>query len=203
MFKKSGETKGEYLLKTGWCVWITGLPGSGKSTVAHLLAEKLKSMNIHAYVLSSDALRKVITPNPKYTEEERDIVYGALVYIAKILTDNGVNVIIDATGNRRRYRDQARREIQKFMEAYLRCPLEVCIEREAKRGMDAYGAPKEIYAKALKGESKTVPGLGAPYEEPENPDVTVDSDKLSPEECVERILRFILEHFIGQQRFNP
>ncbi|MEM1550927.1 MAG: adenylyl-sulfate kinase, partial [Candidatus Bathyarchaeia archaeon] len=71
-------------MKTGWCVWITGLPGSGKSTVAHLLAEKLKSMNIHACVLSSDALRRVITPNPKYTEEERDMVYGVLVYIAKI-----------------------------------------------------------------------------------------------------------------------
>ncbi|MEM2648831.1 MAG: adenylyl-sulfate kinase, partial [Candidatus Bathyarchaeia archaeon] len=111
------------------------MPGSGKSTVAHLLADKLKAMGIHAYILSSDALRKVMTPNPKYTEEERDIVYGTLVYIAKILTENGVNVIIDATGNRRKYRDNARSQIPLFMEAYLRCPLEVCIEREAKRGL--------------------------------------------------------------------
>ncbi|MEM3479829.1 MAG: adenylyl-sulfate kinase, partial [Candidatus Bathyarchaeia archaeon] len=144
----------------------------------------------------SDALRRVITPNPKYTEEERDIVYGALVYIAKILTENGVNVIIDATGNRRRYRDNARRQIPSFMEAYLRCPLEVCIERESKRKADAYGAPREVYAKAFKGESKTVPGLGAPYEEPLDPEVTVDSDKISPEECAEKILETIMKRFM-------
>ncbi|MEM1507550.1 MAG: adenylyl-sulfate kinase [Candidatus Bathyarchaeia archaeon] len=184
------------MFNSGWCVWVTGLPGSGKSTVAHLLADKLKAMGVHAYVLSSDALRRVITPNPKYTEEERDIVYGALVYIAKILTENGVNVIIDATGNRRRYRDNARRQIPSFMEAYLRCPLEVCIERESKRKADAYGAPREVYAKAFKGESKTVPGLGAPYEEPLDPEVTVDSDKISPEECAEKILEAIMKRFM-------
>ncbi|MEM2320459.1 MAG: adenylyl-sulfate kinase [Candidatus Bathyarchaeia archaeon] len=180
---------------SGWCAWVTGLPGSGKSTVAHLLAEKLRALGIHAYVLSSDELRKVMTPSPKYTEEERDIVYATLVYIARILTENGVNVIIDATGNRRRYRDETRRLIPKFMEAYLRCPLEVCIMRESKRGPDFYGAPGGIYAKALRGESETVPGIGAPYEEPINPEVTVDSDKLSPEECAERILDVILERF--------
>ncbi|MEM2166613.1 MAG: adenylyl-sulfate kinase, partial [Candidatus Bathyarchaeia archaeon] len=124
--------------------------------------------------------------------------YGALVYIAKILTENGVNVIIDATGNRRRYREHARREIPLFMEAYIRCPLEVCIERESRRGADAYGAPREVYAKAFRGESKTVPGLGAPYEEPVNPEVTVDSDKLSPEECAERVLEVILNRFVKQ-----
>lgn len=184
------------MLNRGWCLWVTGLPGSGKSTIAHLLAGKLKSRGIHAYVLSSDALRKVVTPNPKYTDEERDIVYGTLIYIAKILTENGVNVIIDATGNKRKYRDRARWEIPKFMEAYVRCPLEVCIKRESKRGINFYDAPGEIYNKALRGESKTVPGLGSPYEEPLNPEVTVDSDKMSPEECVEKIFEAIKEKFM-------
>lgn len=181
----------------GWCIWITGLPGSGKSTIAHALLIKLNSLGFHAQVLSSDALRKVMTPNPKYTEDERDIVYGTLVYIAKLLTDNGVNVIIDATGNRRKYRDRARREIQRFMEAYVRCPIEVCIGREFRRGANSFGAPKNIYMKAFTGESRTVPGLGAPYEEPLNPEVIVDSDKLNPEECAEKILEAIIRKFIS------
>ncbi|MEM2341922.1 MAG: adenylyl-sulfate kinase [Candidatus Bathyarchaeia archaeon] len=180
-------------MRIGWCIWITGLPGSGKSTIAYLLADKLKLMGINVQIVSSDALRKIITPNPKYTEEERDIVYGTLVYIAKLLTDNGVNVIIDATGNRRKYRDHARQAISRFMEVYVKCPLEVCIEREKKRGINFYGAPKDIYAKALKGESKTVPGLGAPYEEPLNPEVIVETDKLSPEECVKKVLEVIMK----------
>ncbi|MEM2272756.1 MAG: adenylyl-sulfate kinase [Candidatus Bathyarchaeia archaeon] len=181
--------------ENGWCIWVTGLPGSGKSTVAHLLADRLRTLGTQVYVLSSDELRRVVTPKPKYTEEERDIVYSTLVYIARILTENGVNVIIDATGNRRRYRDHARMVIPRFMEVYLRCPLDICIEREYKRGVDIYGAPGGIYAKAFSGESKTVPGLGAPYEEPVNPEVTIDSDKLSPEESAEKILKAILERF--------
>lgn len=132
-------------------------------------------------------LRQIITPNPKYTEDERDIVYGTLVFIAKLLAENGGNVIIDATGNRRRYREKARKEIARFMEAYVRCPLDICMKRETER-KGAFHAPEGIYKKALVGESVTVPGLGVPYEEPKNPEVTVDSDKMSPGECAEKIL---------------
>ncbi len=138
-------------------------------------------------------LREVITPNPRYTEEERDIVYGAIVFIARLLTENGVNVIIDATGNRRRYRENARKEIPRFMEAYVRCPLDVCVKRENERKGGAFHAPRDIYKRALTGESATVPGIGAPYEEPKDPEVMVDSDKLSSEECAEKILQTIMK----------
>jgi len=185
------------LLRKGWCVWVTGLPGSGKSTIAHALLKNLIKLNIRAQILSSDMLRKVITPNPEYTEEERDVVYGAIVFTAKMLTQNGVNVIIDATGNRMKYRDDARKEIARFVEAYVRCPLDVCIKREAERKGGAFYAPEGVYKKALSGESATVPGLGVPYEEPKNPEVTVDSDKLSPEECAGEILDVIMGKFYG------
>ncbi len=169
---------------------MTGLPGSGKSTIAQALVDELTKRGIHAQIVSSDMLRKVVTPTPKYTEEERDMVYGAIVFVAGLLTRNGVNVVIDATANRRRYRDQARREIARFMEAYVRCPLEVCVRREAERGKSFY-APRGIYKKAVKGESATVPGVGVPYEEPLKPEVVVDSDRLDPHQCARKILEFL------------
>lgn len=183
--------------QSGWCVWITGLPGSGKSATAQALLEKLGERGVHAQVVSSDMLREVVTPKPTYSEEERDMVYGAIVFVAKLLTKNSVSVIIDATGNRRRYRNHARREIPRFIEAYLRCPLEVCIQRETGRKEYAY-APKDIYKKAFTGESATVPGMGAPYEEPLQPEVTVDSEKLDPSECAQRILEVLMKRFYNK-----
>jgi len=180
--------------RNGWCVWVTGLPGSGKSVVAQVLQEKLKQHNIQAQILSSDALRKAVTPQPKYTQEERDTFYGALVLVAKHLTENGINIIIDATGNRRRYRENARKRIPHFVEAYLRCSLDICIERESERGK-TFQAPKDIYKRALKGKAPTVPGIGAPYEEPLQPEVTVNSEELSPEECAQKIYETIRKTF--------
>ncbi|MEM2971562.1 MAG: adenylyl-sulfate kinase [Candidatus Bathyarchaeia archaeon] len=173
-------------MEEGWCVWVTGLPGSGKSAVSEALLKLLNQKGVKAQLLASDALRKVLTPKPTYSLEERDIVYATLIYIAKLLTQNGVNVVIDATGNLRRYRENARKQIPKFLEAYLECPLEVCMEREAKR-TETRQAPKQIYAKALKGKAPTVPGVGQPYEPPLNPEITLNAAQLKPEECAQKI----------------
>lgn len=183
--------------REGWCVWVTGLPGSGKSTVAEALEKILKGRSISAQLLSSDGLREVITPSPSYSEEERNIVYGALRYVAKLLTQNGVNVIIDATANRRKYREKAREAITKFIEVYLRCPLELCIEREERR-LDTHGAPREIYRKGT-----TVPGLGAPYEETLKPELILDTDKLDPTTCANRIVKVIVSLERREQRAQP
>jgi adenylylsulfate kinase len=178
------------MAKTGWCVWITGLPGSGKSTVSRALLKLLKKEGLHAELLSSDALRKVMTPKPTYSLEERDAVYSTLAYIAELLTQNGVNVVIDATGNLRRYRDNARRRISSFVEVYLECPLETCVQREAAR-TGTYNAPRRIYEQARKGKAPTVPGLGQPYEPPSNPDLTLETTKHSPLESARKILEKI------------
>lgn len=178
--------------KVGWCVWITGLPGSGKSAVSEALLKLLEQRGAQAQLLSSDALRKVVTPKPSYSLEERDIVYSTLVYIARLLVENGANVIIDATGNLRRYRENAREQISSFIEAYLQCPLEVCMKREAKRGK-TYEAPKQIYAHALKGDAPTVPGIGQPYEPPLKPEIALDTAESTPEECARKIMQRILQ----------
>jgi len=186
--------KAASMAKAGWCVWVTGLPGSGKSVVSEALLALLDKKGIHAQMLSSDALRKAVTPRPSYSLEERDVVYATLVYIAVLLTQNGVNVVIDATGNLRRYRESARKQISKFIEAYLECPLEVCVEREAKRGK-TYQAPKQIYTRAQRGKAPTVPGIGQPYEPPSNPEITIDTTKCTPEECARKILEAIFKMF--------
>jgi len=170
------------------------LPGSGKSVVSHALHKLLKQKGIHAQLLPSDALRKVLTPKPTYSLEERDTVYQTLVYIAKLLTQNNVNVIIDATGNLRRYRKNARKQIPRFIEAYLECPLNVCIKRETKRGK-THQAPKQIYKRAQEGKAPTVPGIGQPYEQPLNPEITINTIRLTPEQAAQKILQIILKHY--------
>jgi adenylylsulfate kinase len=164
------------------------LPGSGKSVVSQALLKLLAEKSIHAQLLSSDALRRVVTPKPSYSLEERNMVYTTLVYVAELLTRNGVNVVIDATGNLRRYRDDARKKIPRFIEVYLVCPLEVCIKREAQR-KTTYDAPKQIYSRAKSGKAITVPGVGQPYEPPMKPEIAVDSTKNTPEQAAKKILR--------------
>jgi adenylylsulfate kinase len=97
--------------KNGWAIWITGLPGSGKSTIAKNLLKRLLSLRITVELLSTDELRRIITPVLKYTEEEREVLYGFVAYTAERLTKNGINIIIDGTGNRRKYRDFCRNKI--------------------------------------------------------------------------------------------
>jgi len=188
------------MAQKGWCVWVTGLPGSGKSVVSEALLRLLKKKGINAQLFASDALRRVLTPKPTYSLEERDTVYATLAYIAKLLTQNDVNVIIDATGNLRRYRENARKQIPHFIEAYLECPLEVCIQRESKRGK-TYQAPKQIYAKALRGKALTVPGIGEPYEPSLNPEMTINTTKHTPEQAAQKILQKLLESYYQPSRF--
>lgn len=178
-------------LKAGWCVWITGLPGSGKSVVSRAVLTQFKEKNVRVQLLSSDELRKTLTPKPTYSLDERDVVYATMIYIAKLLTENGVNVLIDATGNLRRYRDDARAQIPCFIEAYLECPLDVCMQREAER-KETFHAPNQIYKKAVKNKaSSTVPGVGQPYEAPQNPEISVNNFTLSPKEAAKKIVEAI------------
>ena len=150
----------------GTTIWITGLPGSGKSTLADALREKYPGF----IVLRMDELRKIVTPSPTYSEEERDLLYRAIVYLAKTLSEHGHEVIIDATGNLRKWRDLARRQIPLYFEVYLQCPVEICEKREGERE-ERRGAPEHIYGKA--GSGWPVPGVSAPYEEPLRPEVLI------------------------------
>lgn len=165
-------------------LWITGLPGSGKSSVADALTENHPDFS----VLRMDELRKVVTPHPSYSQQERDLVYRCLVYLAKTLSDLGHPVIIDATGNLRIWRDLARSLMPGYIEVYLKCSLEECREREMHR-KDSKAAPRDIYEKGRKGWP--VPGVNAPYEEPAGPEIFIDSNNTPVEEAAALIEEYL------------
>lgn len=156
---------------SAFAVWITGLPASGKTTLANALLEALSQQGTEAALLDSDALRTVLTPHPTYDEAERDTFYNSMAYIGQLLTRHGVSVIFSATANRRAYRNQARQEIPHFLEVYLDCPLSVCMDRD----------PKGIYKSARSGKAESVPGLQSSYEPPEHPEVIIQGEQTSPQ----------------------
>lgn len=164
--------------QNAFAVWITGLPASGKSTLAAPLKRQFESRGIDIAVLESDLLRKVLTPHPRYDEEERETFYRQMAFIGTLLVQHGVAVIFDATANRRRYRDSARQQIPRFLEVYVDCPLEICRARD----------PKGIYRAATSGLASTVPGLQADYEPPEHPDIVVRSGEEAPDAAAARVI---------------
>ena len=180
-----------------FCLWITGLPGSGKTTIAREAEELLTREGVSTAVLAMDELRKFLTPEPKYTDEEREIAYRALVLIAQFLVEHSQkSVIIDATGNRRHFRDLARKRISEFAEVYVKCAIEVCKARESSRENPL--VEKNMYQKAQKGKLKGgLPGITAPYEEPKNPDMEIASDALTPVEAAQEIMNYVRSRWLN------
>jgi adenylylsulfate kinase len=166
-----------------FAVWLTGLPASGKSTVARALAAELAGRGIRAAVLESDAVRREIAPDAGYEEAERETFYATLAYLARMLVLHGVPVIVDATANRRAYRDRAREAIPRFLEVHVDCPLAVCQARD----------PKGIYRRSAEGTAQHVPGVSAPYEPPLLPEVVVDGEREDPAAAARRIVSALEE----------
>ena len=169
--------------QTGFAIWVTGLPASGKSMVTAALVERLKKRGANTTVLESDVLRRAFSVQPRYDEQDREYFYGSIAFIGQILTEHGANVIFDATANRRSYRERARRQIPKFLEIHVDTPLDVCIRRD----------PKGIYKKGLAGLSQNVPGLQTRYESPVHPDLVIDGEQESPDAAADRIIKLLEE----------
>lgn len=166
---------------TACAIWLTGLPASGKSTIVAALKPQLEGLGCVVEVLESDAVRRILTPAPTYSHEERDLLYRALAFMGARLVAHGVTVIYDATANRRAYRDFARSLIPQFIEVWVECPLELAMQRDYKG----------TYQRGQRGESSTVPGLQDPYEAPLSPEVRIDTAKLSAKEAAGKVVEFI------------
>jgi len=160
-------------------IWLTGVSGVGKTTLARALEKELKKRGVKVEVLDGDEIRKELYPDIGFSKEAREMHNRVVIHMAKLLARNGVVAIVALISPYRAVRERARKVIDKFMEVYLRCPLEVRVKRD----------PKGLYAKALRGEIKGLTGLNGVYEEPENPELILDTDKMSVEEEVEAVLR--------------
>jgi adenylylsulfate kinase len=147
------------------------------------LAAQLRELGTDVTVLESDELRKVFTTTQtSYGEQDRDYFYGSLAFIGRVLTDHGISVIFDATANLRVYGDRSRRQIARFIEVFVDCPLATCIQRD----------PKGIYRKAGEGQASHVPGLQVPYEPPESPELVIRGDRDDPAEAARKIISVLV-----------
>ena len=170
-------------IQPGFAIWLTGLPASGKSTLARNLKPVIRERYGAAQILDSDELRHILTPKPTYMEDERDWFYSVITFLAELLTNNGVNVVIAATAPRRMYREATRKCIRRFAEVYVDCSPEVCRHRD----------PKGLWKRADKGEITNLPGADAQYEAPISPEAHVVTTDLSPAEAANQVLHQLEE----------
>ncbi len=162
----------------GFVIWLTGLPGSGKTTIARGLEKKLKVRGLKVEVFDGDDVRKNLSKGLGFSKEDRDTHNKRVIYVCKLLTRNGVNAIVSLISPYRSTRAYAREQLPKFVEVYLKCSLEECMRRD----------PKGLYKKALAGEIKNMTGIQDPYEEPLDPEVILDTEHKSSESNIQKVL---------------
>jgi len=167
-------------------IWMTGLPASGKSTLAVALEQALWDRGVHSYVLDGDNIRHGLNKDLGFSPEARAENIRRIGEVAKLFTNAGVINVTAFISPYRADRDQARKIMEQgeFLEVFVDCPVEVCEQRD----------PKGHYRKARAGEMKEFTGISAPYEPPLSPDVVVRTDKMSEAECVAHILGYLEQH---------
>ncbi|HEX7736417.1 MAG TPA: adenylyl-sulfate kinase [Ktedonobacteraceae bacterium] len=168
---------------TGVTIWFTGLSGAGKSTLAEALTRRFQERGRHVEVLDGDEVRTHLSKGLGFSREDRDTNIKRIAFVAKLLTRNGVLCISAAIAPYREARGWARQEIGNFVEVYVKCPLEVCRERDVKG----------LYKLVDEGKIQHFTGVDDPYEEPENPDLVVETHKQTIDESVNSILAKLVE----------
>ncbi len=159
-------------------IWLTGIPASGKTTLANEL-KKYYDQNSHPCdILDGDEIRKTLSKDLGFSPEDRKEHNRRVIFIAKILAKNGVTTIIPLISPYRETRNNARKELPIFFEVWVKASLDECKRRD----------PKGLYKKAEAGELQNLTGLQAPYEEPQNPELIVDTENHTVEESVNLII---------------
>jgi len=183
--KISRDDRVNLMKQKGGTIWLTGLSGSGKSTIAVELEHALIENKHQAYILDGDNIRHGLNKNLGFSPEDRSENIRRIGEVSKLFTDANIITITAFISPYRQDRDNARKLFQagEFIEIYIKCPLEVCEQRDTKG----------LYKKARNGEVKEFTGISAPYEEPLNPELTIDTSKMSIEESTRTIIAYLEE----------
>jgi adenylylsulfate kinase len=167
-----------FVPSTGATIWLTGLSGAGKTTIAQALAETLRSRGLPVEVLDGDVVRQYLSKGLGFSKDDRDENIRRIGFVAQLLTRNGVYTIVSAISPYRAVRREVRSMIERFVEVYVNAPLDVCESRDVKG----------LYAKARAGVIRGFTGIDDPYEAPEHAEVECRTDRDDLPACIEQIL---------------
>lgn len=164
-------------------IWLTGFSGAGKTTLSKEIERRMYEMGIHTYLLDGDNVRRGLNSDLGFSKPERKENIRRISEVANLFVDAGIVVIcafISPYEEDRSYLKSLLNEDELYT-VYVKCPIDVCMERD----------PKGLYRKALKGEIKGFTGIDAPYEEPESPDIVVETHKYGIEECADLVIDYL------------
>lgn len=166
-----------FMANVGFTIWFTGLSGAGKSTLSEIIEQQLRARGRNVEILDGDVVRTHLSKGLGFSKEDRDTNIKRIAFVCGLLSRNGVICISAAISPYREAREWAREHIGNFVEIYVKCPLDVCRERDVKG----------LYKLVDEGKIKNFTGVDDPYEEPEHPELVIETNTEDVEESVARI----------------
>ena len=181
------------MTQKGCAIWLTGLSGAGKSTLSEALAQRLQARGRNVEILDGDIVRTHLSKGLGFSREDRDTNIKRIAFVCGLLTRNGAICIWAAISPYSEAREWARQEIGNFVEVYVKCPIEVCRERDVKG----------LYKLVDEGKITGFTGVDDPYEEPEHPELILETNKETVEQSVERIMITLEAHGYVEPEVQP
>jgi adenylyl-sulfate kinase len=165
----------------GFTCWLTGLSGSGKSTIAKELLASLNSLELSSEILDGDIIRKHLCSDLGFSAKDRETNVLRVAYLCNLLNKHGINTIVALISPCNETRNKVRNSLDNFVEVYVNCPLDECIKRD----------PKGLYQKALAGDILEFTGISSPYDSPKNPELILKTNEEDVQQSVQKILAYL------------